>query len=159
MHLFRDQTGSIFVCSHYYWRILKVHDFNLARLLTSKGLPDVCPFPKTREWKLNTDRAPEEEYKEDGQMTDRIDVLSLGSLFYTLLLTRKCPLHRCICEDQHWAKEYEEAIKYIVDRNETFLTTSIVKSEDPTSYVAIVDAMRWCQEYEAKDRPSSQQVD
>jgi hypothetical protein len=24
--------------------------------------------------------------------------------------------------------------------------------------VAIVDAMRWCRQYEAKDRPSSQQV-
>lgn len=37
------------------------------------------------------------------------------------------------------------------------LPDRILKSEDP-SYVAIVDAMRWCRQHKKEDRPTSQQV-
>jgi hypothetical protein len=137
--------------------VYKVNDFNNGRLLTSKGHPPgVCPFPSTHVWNSRTNHAPE-EYKMDGQqLADRADVFTLGSLFYTLL-TGNAPFIVGAHSKKPSPQALEEAIQEIVDGNEPFLPSSIVKSEDP-SYVAIVDAMRWCRQYYAKDRPSSQQV-
>jgi serine/threonine protein kinase len=127
-------------------KVFKINDFNRGRLLTSKSPPKICPFTIDTTHNGSTNRAPE-EYTEDGLQTDKTDVFSMGSIFYTLL-----------AEENPFAKySFEEAFKAIVKGKEPSLPDDIVNSKDP-NLVAIVDAMRWCRQYKVKDRPTSLEV-
>jgi serine/threonine protein kinase len=128
-------------------RVFKVNDFNRGRLLTSKKPPEVCPFTLNGEHKGSTNRAPE-EYTRHGKQSDRTDVFSLGSVLYALL-TGNAPFKK--------GMTYDGAVKAIIKGKEPLLPNSIVNSKDP-SYVAILDAMRWCRQRNSHDRPSSLQV-
>ena len=128
-------------------RVFKVNDFNRGRLLTSKKPPKVCPFTLNGKHKGSTNRAPE-EYTRNGEQSDRTDVFSLGSVLYSLL-TGRAPFKEIMT--------YDGAVRAIVKGKEPPLPDSIVNSKDPI-YVAILEAMRWCRQKNADDRPSSRQV-
>jgi hypothetical protein len=126
--------------------VFKINDFNRGRLLTSKAPPKICSFTIDTEHKGSTNRAPE-EYTEDGLQSDKTDVFSMGSVFY-FLLAGKAPFQK---------HSFETAIKAIVKGKEPSLPDIIVNSKDP-NLVAVVDAMRWCRQSKAEDRPTSLQV-
>jgi hypothetical protein len=128
-------------------RVFKVNDFNRGRLLTSKKPPQVCPFTLNGKHRGSTNRAPE-EYTRNGKQSDRTDVFSLGSVLYSLL-TGRAPFKETMT--------YDGAVKAIVKGKEPPLPNSIANSRDP-SYVAILEAMRWCRQKNANDRPSSPRV-
>jgi hypothetical protein len=138
-------------------QVFKVNDFNLAKLLTSKEPSNVCPFVFDRNHR-NTERAPEELIP-GANLTDRTDVFSMGAIFYTLL-TGEVPFKEL--KNTYTKGDpgkmgvalYKEIINNGVGPR---LPDRILESKDP-SYVAIVDAMRWCRQLEMKNRPSSQQV-
>jgi serine/threonine protein kinase len=127
-------------------KVFKINDFNRGRLLTSKAPPKICPFTFDCTHNGSTRRAPE-EYTEGGLQSDKSDVFTMGSIFYILLAE----------EDPFEKYRFEKAIKAIVKGEEPSLPDDIVDSKDP-NLVAIVDAMRWCRQYKAEDRPTSLQV-
>jgi serine/threonine protein kinase len=124
----------------------KINDFNRCALLTSKNPPEVCPFFMGNTHKGSTSRAPE-EYTDDAPQTDKIDVFSMGAVFY-YILTGYAPFNDV---------SFKRAIKKITSGIQPPLPKSIQNSTDP-SIVAIVDSMNKCRQFHAKDRPSSREV-
>jgi hypothetical protein len=126
--------------------IFKINDFNRCRFLTSKHLPDICPFVIDAKHKGSTSRSPE-EYISGGLQTDKIDVFSMGSVFY-YLLTGHAP----------FAEEpYKKAVLHINNGVHPPLPKKLSASTEP-SMIAILDAMKWCRQLMAEDRPNSRQV-
>jgi hypothetical protein len=124
----------------------KINDFNRGRFLTSKNPPNICPFYMDNHHKSSTSRSPE-EYTKKGAQTDKVDVFSMGSVFY-YILTGHAPFEKL---------EWETAIQKIKSGVEPPLPRNIRNSTDP-SIVAVVEAMRKCRQFSAQDRANSMQI-
>lgn len=127
--------------------IFKVNDFNRGRFLTSQNPPEICPFYLGGKHKGSTSRAPE-EYMAGAPLTDKIDVFSMGAVFY-YILTGKPPF-----DEQ---ESYTRAIKAITSGKQPHLPKDIETSSDPSIQV-IVEAMKRCTQFHPKDRPTSREI-
>lgn len=123
--------------------IFKVNDFNRARFLTSKKPNTICPFymPGIKH-NGSTMRAPE-EYLDNGAQSDKIDVFSLGSLLYHILVGHE-PFKKL---------KFKDAIRNIVKG----IQPELPDVTDP-SLAVIKKAIEMCRQQDAKDRPWSRDV-
>lgn len=126
--------------------ILKLNDFNRGRFLSAKD-NRICPFYIYSHHRGSTNRSPE-EYEDRGPQTDKIDVFSLGSTFYELLVG-EAPFA--------YIDDYKKAIKKITDGVAPPLPASM-KSTTDASLQALISVMQKCRQLSPEDRPTSREV-
>lgn len=133
--------------------VFKVNDFNRARFLTSTTPTKkdenrtICPFYIDTTHKGSTSRSPE-EYITGGAQTDKIDVYSMGAIFYHIL-TGNVPYSEI--------DNFDDAVEQIKSGVRPKLSSSISNSTD-SNINAIVTVMDKCLQYHSYDRPTSLEV-
>lgn len=146
--------------------VMQLNDFNRGKFLTRDANDGnaTCPFTMCHvKHKGSTYRSPE-EYKKCADQNDRIDVYSLGGVFFYLLSDGKKPWYH--------VPNYDKAVRMILDgekprlpRIEEYerkydreaLPFLEERSKHP-AFVALREVMRECWAFEPKDRPSSLEV-
>ena len=143
--------------------ILQLNDFNRGKFLTRNKDNETCPFTMCHvHHKGSTYRAPE-EYMECAEQDDRIDVFSLGGVFFYLLSDGEKPWYHL--------HNYQYAVKGILNGEKPRLPTSdeyksggkkIVQFVEERSkhpaFVALKEIMMKCWAFKPEDRPSSKEV-
>ena len=130
---------------------LKLNDFNIGVLrqwnTTSNqpcGIPSQYPNPQ---W-----RSPEEA-RQENNLTEKVDVFSLGHIFFRLICGHE-PWHKLEQGGMPTKEELNEKVK----RGELpAIPVSILQSKDP-EIVAIRDAMLRCYTYNPVSRPSAREI-
>lgn len=130
---------------------LKLNDFNIGiirRWNTTSNEP--CGFPAqypNPQW-----RSPEEA-REEQNLTEKVDIFSLGHIFF-----------RLICGHEPWNKlepggkpSKEEINRKVQKGVMPFIPESVKESKDP-EVVAIRDAMISCYAVDPKERPAARQI-
>ena len=138
--------------------IVKLNDFNLAKFLTAKPSAnnpttssDICPRI-SRGGHFTTFRSPE-EYTKGAEMTEKIDIVALGSMLYWLLAGSD-PFLR----DENGSEiPLPKAKQKIRDGEIPPLPKKITNSSDP-KIKAVVSAMIDCRKVNPQGRPSAKQV-
>ena len=121
----------------------RLNDFNRAELLTSKDSKTVCPFYMPGVVHQGSKMRSPEEYLENAPQTDKIDVFSLGSLLYHLL----------VGENPFADVGFKKAKQNILDG----IQPKIENYTDP-SLVVIAEAIQMCRQTDPKDRPQSREI-
>lgn len=122
----------------------KLNDFNRARMLEwNKKKNETCTFYNGKN--PGVSRSPEEyKYK---QLTNMIDVYSMGNIFYSLLMEMKV----------FTGVKSKTAQKMVMRGDRPKLNSTLTESTDPIT-VALIRAMRMCQEQKPKDRATAKEV-
>lgn len=130
---------------------LKLNDFNIGIIrqwnVTSQepcGFPAKYPNPR---W-----RSPEEARKQN-DLTEKVDVFSMGHIFYALICGAE-PWKRLEPNGPPSKEEIDEKVKNNVL---PFIPESVMESEDP-EVVAIREAMLDCYSFHPEDRPSARSI-
>jgi len=124
--------------------IYKLNDFNRCTFMTrDRKTHEKCTFYVGKN--PGVSRSPEEyEYK---HLTEKIDVYSMGNIFYSLLMGFK------VFTDVRSSK----AQKIVMAGGRPKLSEEIEKSSDPFEIV-LLHAMRMCQAQDRKERASAREV-
>jgi len=132
-------------------KTLKLNDFNIGiPLKKNKKTGKTCGFPAqypNPQW-----RSPEES-REQNDLTEKVDVFSLGHIFF-----------RLICGHEPWNKlepggrpEKEEVLEKVKKGTLPFIPEEILKSEDREIQI-IRDAMLKCYTANPDERPSARTI-
>lgn len=132
-------------------KTLKLNDFNIGiPLKKNKKTGKTCGFPAqypNPQW-----RSPEESREQD-DLTEKVDVFSLGHIFF-----------RLICGHEPWNKlepggrpEKEEVLEKVKKGTLPFVPEEILKSEDREIQI-IRDAMLKCYTADPEERPSARAI-
>lgn len=132
-------------------KTLKLNDFNIGiPLKKNKKTGETCGFPAqypNPQW-----RSPEESREQD-DLTEKVDVFSLGHIFF-----------RLICGHEPWNKlepggrpEKEEVLEKVKKGTLPFIPEEILKSEDQEIQI-IRDAMLKCYTADPDERPSARAI-
>lgn len=132
-------------------KTLKLNDFNIGiPLKKNKKTGKTCGFPAqypNPQW-----RSPEESREQD-DLTEKVDVFSLGHIFF-----------RLICGHEPWNKlepggrpEKEEVLEKVKKGTLPFIPEEIMKSEDQEIQI-IRDAMLKCYTADPDERPSARAI-
>ena len=132
-------------------KTLKLNDFNIGiPLKKNKKTGKTCGFPAqypNPQW-----RSPEESREQD-DLTEKVDVFSLGHIFF-----------RLICGHEPWNKlepggrpEKEEVLEKVKKGTLPFIPEEILKSEDQEIQI-IRDAMLKCYTADPDERPSARAI-
>ena len=146
--------------------IMQLNDFNRGKFLTRDTKTDAtCPFTMCHvHHKGSLYRSPE-EYMECANQTDRIDVFSLGGVFFYILSDGKKPWYN--------GGSYKKSVAKILNGEQPTLPTieeyntrefdkKVVafvreRSKHP-AFTALKKVMSKCWEFEPEDRPSALRV-
>lgn len=136
--------------------ILQLADFNRAvfpkvnvttidNLTRNQTTPTSCKFYLPS---LGNPRSPE-EYKDETQLTNAVDVWALGSILYRLLTGNT------VWSRNDYTKEevQERVVKGVLPR----ISNSILNSTDPVDKV-MVEALDMCYNYDPSERPSARDI-
>lgn len=130
---------------------LKLNDFNIGVLrrwnTTSNsacGIPTKYPNPQ---W-----RSPEEA-RGEMNLTEKIDVFSLGHILFRLICSHE-PWHKL---EPNGLPPKEELNKLVKEGRLPTIPESVTESTDP-EVVAIREAMLQCYTYDPKKRPSAREI-
>ena len=132
-------------------KTLKLNDFNIGiPLKKNKETGKTCGFPAqypNPQW-----RSPEESREQD-DLTEKVDVFSLGHIFF-----------RLICGHEPWNKlepggrpEKEEVLKKVKKGILPFIPEEVLKSEDREIQI-IRNAMLKCYNVDPDERPSARAI-
>mmetsp|Transcript_37574 Transcript_37574/g.55325 ORF Transcript_37574/g.55325 Transcript_37574/m.55325 type:complete len:407 (-) Transcript_37574:188-1408(-) len=123
-----------------------IHDFNCGRFLTwNPKTGSRCAFYKGE---CNEYRSPEECGEKP--LTEKIDVYSMGNVFYVILTSYQPYAY-------NGALEKDEIKASILNGVTPTLPKRIERSKDPAT-LAVVEAMRKCLAFKPEDRPSAREV-
>jgi len=121
----------------------KLNDFNRARFLTYNGT-NVCPFFVTKN--AGTNRSPE-EYAYQGE-TEKVDVYSLGNIFFMLLQEEK----------PFAGRDSNTVANKLMKGERPVLRPEVDDSKDPI-VVALRYAIQLCHEQDPVKRSSAREVE
>ena len=131
---------------------LKINDFNIGVMLKKNATSgERCAFPTppypNAQW-----RSPE-EVNDSMELTEKVDVFSMGHLFYRILVGHEPWNHV-----EPGGKPSREKLKEKVKNGKLpFIPKQIKESKNPETQ-AIYSAMMMCYTVNVQDRPSSQDV-
>jgi serine/threonine protein kinase len=130
--------------------ILQLADFNRAvfpkvNITSLSTTSTACKFYLPS---LGNPRSPE-EYKDETQLTNAVDVWALGSILYRLLTGNT------VWSRNDYTKEevQERVVKGVLPR----ISNSILNSTDPVDKV-MVEALDMCYTYDPSERPSARDI-
>ena len=148
--------------------IMQLNDFNRGKFLTRNKDSETCSFTMCGvHHKGSTYRAPEEymDCKKDGienaQQDDRIDVFSLGGVFYYLLSDGEKPWYHLRSYDKavkEWLNGEKPRLPTINEYSGEKTIAFVEKRSNHPAFVALKGIMRKCWAFKPKDRPSSFEV-